>query len=239
MTDSLYNPCPRIWTSTAPPNCFSRGSFHLHRIHYKQINTHNPIPTREVEVKMAPENKETLIEYKFKVVVVGDSKVGKHTLLDKAAMEVLENRMVERMGVTIGTYNVQAIGHSNKAIYANIMLWGVTAKLKGGKFRDKVESGIQGIIVMADASRPDTVLNTKKWIERMQENHDLDTLDLILVLNKVDLVNEKQLLIGQQTMTDYAQEFNAQLLLTSCETGSNLKLPFREIARKMCERLLS
>ena len=45
-------------------------------------------------------------EYKFKVAVVGDSKVGKHTLLEKASMEVLDNRMVENMGVKISVYNV-------------------------------------------------------------------------------------------------------------------------------------
>ena len=102
-----------------------------------------------------------------------------------------------------------------------------------------MEGGVQGILVLADASRKDTVKNARKWIERMEEKHDLDDVDLVLVLNKVDLVEEEELRKTGGWMRKYAEEYEVPLILTSCETGLNLKKPFREIAKRMMRRQLS
>jgi Ras-related protein Rab-1A len=179
-------------------------------------------------------------EFKFKVAVVGDSGVGKHTMLEKASMEVLDNKLVESMGVKISVYNIQtrADFDGHKDVFAKIVLWGITANLKDGRFRDRMEGGVQGVMIMADASREETVKNARLWVERMEKIHDLDDIDMILILNKVDLVDKEELLRVGLWMREYAEEYEVPLILTSCETDLNLKKPFREVARRMCRRHL-
>lgn len=179
-------------------------------------------------------------QFKFKVAVVGDSGVGKHTMLSKASMEVLDNKLVESMGVKISIYNIQtrADFDGHKDVFAKIVLWGITASLKEGKFRDRVEGGVQGVMIMADASREETVKNARTWVLRMEKIHDLDDIDMVLVLNKVDLVDKEELLRVGPWMKEYAEEYGVPLILTSCETDMNLRKPFREIARRMCHRHL-
>ena len=172
--------------------------------------------------------------------VVWDSGVGKHTMLEKASMEVLHNKLVESMGVKISIYNIQtrADFDGHKDVFATIVLYGITANLNDGSFRKRLEGGLQGLIIMADASRPETVKNARMWLEKMGEKHELKDIDVVLVLNKIELVEKEELLNVGLEMREYAEEYGVPLVLTSCETGINLKKPFREIARRMCVRHL-
>ena len=178
---------------------------------------------------------EEALEYKFKVALVGDSGVGKHTLIDKASMEVLENKLVENMGVKISLYNVQARAE-DRAVYASVSIWGITATLKDGAFRKRIEENVQGLIVMADASRIDTIEHVPDWISKRGAGPD--DLVMILVLNKVDLLEEDELLFAGERMRSIAERHKVQLILTSCETGLNLKKPFRVIARRLLKKQL-
>lgn len=174
-------------------------------------------------------------EFIFKVAMLGDSGVGKRTLAKLATINMLDDKFLDDYGVVMTYYNVRASGVTD-VINAHFSIWDITGLLDVGGLRNKYEYGARGLIAVADASRQSTVENIDSWMANVKDK--LGDVDIVLVLNKIDLVDEEELDRIENIMKEYAEKYDGELFLTSCFDKINVQEPFLEISKKLCSTVI-
>ena len=118
---------------------------------------------------------------KSKVVVLGDSGVGKSSILNRVKF----NNFKEKMDSTIGC---EFFAHDLFINNVNIklLLWDTAGQEIFRSFTPNFLRGAKIIIIVFDLSNENTITNIDTWIlEAMKQN----TSKIIIVGNKYDLVN--------------------------------------------------
>jgi Ras-related protein Rab-1A len=174
-------------------------------------------------------------EFIFKVAMLGDSGVGKRTLAKLATVNVLDDKFLDDYGVVMTYYNVRASGVTD-VINAHFSIWDISGLLDVGGLRNKYEYGARGLIAVADASRQSTVENIDSWMANVKDS--LGDVDIVLVLNKIDLVTKEELDRIKNIMKEYAEKYDGELFLTSCIDKINVQEPFLEISKKLCSTVI-
>lgn len=172
-------------------------------------------------------------DFKCKVVLVGDSGVGKRTLAKQATINVLKDDFLDRFGVVMTLYNIRAKDRA-RTINMSIMVWDITGALQKGELRDSYSYGVQGAIVAADASRPETIEHVKDWGDELIKK--FEDIELVFVLNKTDLTSGKELEKAKKKMKGYADTYNAPLILTSSSLKKAVQKPFVEIGKRIYQK---
>lgn len=166
--------------------------------------------------------------------MVGDTGVGKRTLAKLGTINVLEDQVLDKYGVVLTYYNVRASGETD-VINAHFSIWDITGDLGDGGLRDKYEYGALGLIVVTDASRQSTMKNIDFWIANAKDSPEVE---IVLVLNKIDMVSREELDRIEDSVNGYVKKYNAELVLTSCVDKINVEEPFLEISKKLCSKVI-
>lgn len=137
------------------------------------------------EFVMEPVEKIDIIK---KILVIGDSGVGKKTILGKVAPF---RKDWERYANTIGTA-ITKYGRSYSFETADIKLliivWDITGQEDYRRMSPSYYKGGEGLLVMADAHDPESIDNLPNWIRAAYKV--TDRIPTVVIINKVDLVPE-------------------------------------------------
>lgn len=139
--------------------------------------------------------------YLLKMIVVGESSVGKTSLCSKLVNSELT---ISHIQPTIGVeYSVTYVRFGDKS--AKCQLWDLSGS---PLFRDIVKSYYRGSIaamVVFDLSRPETLIATRYWIDEVTREQEGERVSqrILLVGNKDDLKrNVTPVMIGS-VLSDY------------------------------------
>ncbi len=172
-------------------------------------------------------------DFKCKVVLVGDSGVGKRSLAKQATINVLKDDFLDRFGVVMTLYNIRAKDKA-RTINMSIMVWDITGALRKGKLRDSYSYGVQGAIVVADASRPESIEHVGYWGEDLTKK--FKDIEVVFVLNKVDLLQVEGVEKARKKMREYTDKYQGPLILTSGPLNMNVQKPFVEIGKRIYQK---
>ncbi|TNN20424.1 Ras and EF-hand domain-containing protein isoform 2 [Schistosoma japonicum] len=120
----------------------------------------------------------------FKVILVGDSGVGKSSFLYRFCDGIFYPQLRTTLGVDFRTRNILM----NNSVYT-IQLWDTAGQ---ETYRCVVRSyfrKIDGVVLMYAVNQPDTFANIKYWMEMIRESTSEANVPILLVGNKVDLRN--------------------------------------------------
>ena len=160
-----------------------------------------------------------LVEYK--IILVGDSGVGKTSILKK----FINNEFNEDIKCTI---NIDFFSKSikiDKNLYTNLKIYD-TAGLE--KYRALIKNyyqGTDGIILVFDLTNENSFNKLKSWINEVSDN--TEKAQIILVGNKADLIERK---IDEETAENFAKQRDIKYIETSAKEGTNILLLFEELA---------
>mmetsp|Transcript_5166 Transcript_5166/g.7912 ORF Transcript_5166/g.7912 Transcript_5166/m.7912 type:complete len:235 (-) Transcript_5166:124-828(-) len=120
--------------------------------------------------------------YLFKCLLLGDSSVGKSSIVER----YVENKFSSDFITTIGVdFKVQSFSWDDKIV--KLQIWDTAGQ---ERFRCIVKNyyrGANGVIIVYDISDPETARGVVKWIKEVEEYTSSNT-SIILVGNKTDLV---------------------------------------------------
>ena len=118
----------------------------------------------------------------FKIIVVGDSGVGKSNIGTRYIEDKFSIETKATVGVEFFTKNIEI---NNCNIRAHI--WDTAGQEKFRAITKSYYRGAKGALVVFDLTRRDSFTNTEKWISELRANGESDLI-IVLIGNKSDLV---------------------------------------------------
>ena len=122
----------------------------------------------------------------FKVVLIGDSGVGKTNLLSRYLKNEFSFDSKTTVGVEFGAKKLEIDGVKIKA-----QIWDTAGQERFRSITNAYYKGAKGALLVYDVTRRETFENINKWVPELKQTGDKD-VTIILVGNKTDLENERQ-----------------------------------------------
>ena len=174
---------------------------------------------KEVEVIRLENGENTKIDFSFKVIVIGNSSVGKSSLVDRAT----KNRFLEDYNATIGfDYCSFYIKYDNKII--KLQIWDTCGQeIYQSLITNFYRNSSLAIMVYSINDRT-SFENLDNWLKELKRESNPDA-KTILIGNKVDLESER--VVSKEEAEKYAKDFHFnQFFETSAKTGFNTQEVF-------------
>lgn len=163
-------------------------------------------------------------EKKFKVIVIGDSNVGKSSILEKYDRGTFKEESTN----TIGVDYLQVKQEINKTSY-NLQIWDTAGQerfraVTRGYYRDSY-----AVIFVFDVTNEESLDNIEGWIKNYKESTVGSNPLMLLIGNKYDLKNNLNI---DKVKFIVAQNGISTFIQTSAKTGHNIDTVFHYILKR-------
>ena len=166
-------------------------------------------------------------DFIFKVLLLGNSDVGKSSLILRYVDQVWSDTFVPTIGVD---FKVKTLELQNKQI--KMQIWDTAGQ---ERFRNVISSyfrGAHGILLIYDVTNRDSFKNLESWLIEIEKNASENVLK-ILIGNKNDLVDDKE--IKTEEGQAFANRNGMQFIETSAKENTNVTEAFESLAKLMME----
>jgi len=158
------------------------------------------------------------IDYVFKVVLIGDSAVGKSQILSRFARDEFSLDSKATIGVEFQTRTV-VIDH--KSVKAQI--WDTAGQERYRAVTSAYYRGAVGAMLVYDITKRQTFDHVPRWLEELR-NHADNNIVIMLVGNKCDLDNLRA--VPTEDAKEFAQKEGLFFLETSALEATNVETAF-------------
>ena len=165
--------------------------------------------------------------YIKKIALVGDSAVGKTSLIRRFVIDVFEDKYIATIGAKVSKKDIE-YRLPDKTVYLTLMIWDILGQKDYKKMRVQGLTGSHGVIIACDLSRPETIKSAEQfWFPEAYEV--CPAASGILVGNKVDIADPN----SSKTVEDAASRMEVPFAICSARTGNNVESLFRRIGELM------
>lgn len=133
----------------------------------------------------------------FKVIMIGDSHVGKSSLLLRYAHNTFSTSFISTIGVDFKIKKLEIDGRPT-----NIQIWDTSGQERFRSITTSYFKGAHAMIVMFDLTNMETFNRVERWISDAKRQGDSNIV-MYLVGGKLDLVKERQ--VAQEKATQLAK----------------------------------
>ena len=166
-------------------------------------------------------------DFIFKVLLLGNSDVGKSSLILRYVDQVWSDTFVPTIGVD---FKVKTLEIDNKQI--KMQIWDTAGQ---ERFRNVISSyfrGSHGIFLIYDITNRDSFKNLENWLIEIEKNASQNVLK-ILIGNKSDLVDDRE--IKTEEGQAFANRNGMKFIETSAKMNTNVNEAFETLAKLMME----
>jgi Ras-related protein Rab-11A len=167
-------------------------------------------------------------EYSIKIVIVGDSGVGKSNILTRYVQDEFNQDSKATVGVELSTKTYKI---NDK--FVKVHLWDTAGQERYKSITSAYYKGAKGAMIVYDITRPETFNNVDKWFNEIREFGEKNVV-LMMVGNKSDLTHLRA--VETKTALDKAEMLsNVKLILgvpvmeTSALDSSNIDTAFKQL----------
>ena len=161
----------------------------------------------------------------FKIILLGDSSVGKTSLI----LRFCDDKFMEIGTSTIGVdTKTKDVRHNGKKIELDI--WDTAGQERFKTLAKNSYQGADGIILVYDITQKKTFSNIKHWYDNIKNNIDINKVAIILVGNKSDLPDPQ---VKKESTEKFCEQYNLQVIETSCKENINVVETFNILIEKM------
>ncbi|XP_057512903.1 ras-related protein RABA5b-like [Actinidia eriantha] len=174
-------------------------------------------------------------EYLFKIVVIGDSAVGKSNLLSRFARDEFDLHSKATVGVEFQTQVLEVDGKEVKA-----QVWDTAGQERFRAVTSAYYRGAVGALIVYDISRRTTFDSVKRWLEELDTHCDT-TVARMLVGNKCDLENIRDVSVddGKSLAEEEGLFFIETSALDSTNVNAAFEIVIREIYNNISRKVLN
>ena len=164
-------------------------------------------------------------DYKLKVVIVGDSGVGKSNLIKRFTT----NEFLANSKATVGVEFLSKSYKINDKIF-KIEMWDTAGQERYKSITSAYYKGAKGALVVYDTTSAQSFENVDKWYNEIKEKTGKD-IKLILIGNKIDLAEQK--VVNTDEALAKAKTWGIPLMETSAKSTVNVKEAFHDLLKEM------
>ncbi|CAF2067239.1 ras-related protein RABA4b [Brassica napus] len=161
------------------------------------------------------------VDYVFKVVLIGDSAVGKSQLLARFARDEFSLDSKATIGVEFQTRTLTIEEKSVKA-----QIWDTAGQERYRAVTSAYYRGAVGAMLVYDITKRETFDHIPRWLEELRAHADKNIV-IILIGNKSDL--EDQRAIPTEDAKEFAEKEGLFFLETSALNATNVENSFNTL----------
>ncbi|KAL8229744.1 hypothetical protein R6Q59_006307 [Mikania micrantha] len=160
-------------------------------------------------------------DYLFKVVLIGDSGVGKTNLLSRFSRNEFSLESKSTIGVEFAT---RSISVDDKIVKAQI--WDTAGQERYRAITSAYYRGAVGALIVYDITRNVTFENVERWLKELRDHTDQNIV-IMLVGNKADLRHLRA--VQTEDAKTFAERENNFFMETSALESLNVENAFTEV----------
>ncbi|KAL0086351.1 ras family-domain-containing protein [Phycomyces blakesleeanus] len=164
--------------------------------------------------------------YQFKLVLLGESAVGKSSLV----MRFVKDHFDEYRESTIGAAFLARSVQLEDDVTVKFEIWDTAGQERYKSLAPMYYRNANCAVVVYDITQPSSLEKAKAWVNELQRQADPNIV-IALAGNKSDL--EARRAVPTQTAKEYAEESGLLFFETSAKTDTNVTKLFDEIAKLM------
>jgi Ras-related protein Rab-1A len=171
----------------------------------------------------------TEYDYLFKLLLIGDSGVGKSCLLLRFADDTYTDSYISTIGVD---FKIRTVDLDTKTI--KLQIWDTAGQERFRTITSSYYRGAHGIIIVYDITDKESFDNVRQWLFEI-DRYASDSVRKLLVGNKSDLKNKRS--VEYETAKAFADELNIPFLETSAKNATNVEQAFLTMAAQIKNKM--
>lgn len=168
-------------------------------------------------------------DFLFKLLIIGDSGVGKSSLLLRFSDNTFSNSYITTIGVDFKIRTITVKGHKIK-----LQIWDTAGQERFRTITSTYYRGTHGVVVVFDVSNSESFANVKRWLHEIDTN--CENVQKILVGNKVDEPVRRA--VPEAEAKHFANSLNINYFETSAKENLNVEQMFQCITELVLDARL-
>ncbi|KAI0085953.1 P-loop containing nucleoside triphosphate hydrolase protein [Irpex rosettiformis] len=166
-------------------------------------------------------------DYLFKLLLIGDSGVGKSCLLLRFAEDAFTDSYLSTIGVDFKIRTIELDGKTVK-----LQIWDTAGQERFRTIAAAYYRGAHGIIVVYDVTDGESYEHIKSWLTEI-DRYATEGVHKLLVGNKADLAERR--VVQHGAAQEFAAQLDIPLLETSAKTAAGVEDAFIAMAKQIKE----
>ncbi|KAH7681376.1 Small GTPase superfamily ARF/SAR type protein [Dioscorea alata] len=160
-------------------------------------------------------------DYLFKVVLIGDSGVGKSNLLSRFTRNEFCLESKSTIGVEFATRTLKVEGRIIKA-----QIWDTAGQERYRAITSAYYRGALGAVLVYDTTKHTTFENVSRWLKELRDHADSNIV-IMLIGNKTDLKHLRA--VATEDAQSFAEKEGLSFIETSALEAINVEKAFQTI----------
>ncbi|MEW5760960.1 MAG: Rab family GTPase [Candidatus Thermoplasmatota archaeon] len=181
-----------------------------------------------------------------KICILGDSAVGKTSLIRRFVFDLFDDRYIATMGTKVSKKKLSLSIEKKEGlepkwardnevsemidkridVELTLLIWDIVGQEEYHELRELYYKGASGALVVCDVTREKTIENTVEWVNSFYDT--VGKKPVLFVANKYDLVKDKLDIEIEKLIEKLS--FGKQIY-TSAKTGENVELAFSTLSK--------
>lgn len=164
-------------------------------------------------------------DYLFKLLLIGNSGVGKSCLLLRFSDDTYTNDYISTIGVDFKIKTVELDGKTVK-----LQIWDTAGQERFRTITSSYYRGSHGIIIVYDVTDQESFNGVKMWLQEI-DRYATSTVLKLLVGNKCDLEDKR--VVEHDVAREFAEANKMPFLETSALDSTNVEQAFLTMAKQI------
>ncbi|EAR87481.1 Rab-family small GTPase (macronuclear) [Tetrahymena thermophila SB210] len=174
--------------------------------------------------------KESKKDIVAKVLVIGEAKVGKTSILTRYTEGSFQESMIPTLGIDYRFKKLFVKGQEIK-----LQIWDTAGQERFRAITQNFYKGAMGIILVFDLTDPKTFKTLSNWIENIKQYSGSEACRILLG-NKCDISQNQ---IPKQDIQNLANQNKIQYFETSAKSNEGIQQAFQQIADDIANKFFS
>ncbi|XP_033110087.1 ras-related protein Rab-10-like isoform X4 [Anneissia japonica] len=167
-------------------------------------------------------------DHLFRFLMVGDSTIGKSSLVRRFTDNEFSFDFVATIGIDFKIKTVELNGKKIK-----LQIWDTAGQERFHTITTSYYRGAMGIMLVYDITQEKTFDNIAKWLRNIQE-HANEDVEKMLLGNKCDMDDKR--MVSKERGESIARENGIKFMETSAKTNINVETAFMTLAEDILKK---
>ncbi|XP_036957497.1 ras-related protein Rab-3D-like [Acanthopagrus latus] len=168
-------------------------------------------------------------DYMFKLLIIGNSSVGKTSFLFRYADDSFTSAFVSTVGID---FKVKTIYRNDKRV--KLQIWDTAGQERYRTITTAYYRGAMGFLLMYDITSQESFCAVQDWATQIK-TYSWGNAQVALVGNKLDLEDDRQ--VPTEDAQRLSTELGFQFFEASAKDNINVKQVFDKLVDAICEKM--